>query len=157
MSGTLAFLLASLCPALVISPRACDVKGLGRRFTRQVGTGEMGGRGTTGGGMCTYLGPWGSGEPWLAWYPVIPLKREQWRLQPSDLDALAGSSGSQLAIPALHFLAHQSTPGSGTDHTGSAGQCSLPSLSLEGRGGVRPASVPCPHKLSRCVQKEWIG
>ena len=129
MSGTLAFLLASLWPDLVISPRACDVKGLGRRFIRQVGPGEMGGRGTTGGGMCTYLGPWGSREPWRAWYPIIPLKREQWRLKPSDLHALAGSSGSQLAIPSMHFLPHQSTPGSGTDHTGS-GQCSLPSLSL---------------------------
>lgn len=129
MSATLAFLLASLWPALVISPRACDVKGLGRRFTRQVGTGEMGGRGNTGGGMGTYLGPWGSREPWLAWYPIIPLRKEQWRLQPSDLDTLAGSSGSQLAIPSLYFLAHQSTPDSSTDHTGS-GQCSLPSLSL---------------------------
>lgn len=48
-------------------------------------------------GTNTYLGPWGSRKAWLAWRPIIPLRTEQWRLQPSERNTLAGPSGGQLA------------------------------------------------------------
>lgn len=41
-------------------------------------SGEMGGRGNTGGGMGTYLGPGGPESPGWPGIPVIPLKKEEW-------------------------------------------------------------------------------
>lgn len=76
----------------------------------QMGTGEMGGRGTTGGGTCTYLGPCGSRESWLAWCPIIPLRREEQRLQPSGhagqtLGQLGDHPSSALPLHTGPFLA----------------------------------------------------
>lgn len=50
-----------------------------------------------------------------------------------NLHTLAGSSGSQLAIPPLYSPAHQSTPGSSTGHTG-LGQHPSPLFVTLGQG-----------------------
>lgn len=99
-------------------------------------------------GTGTYLGPWGSRKTWLAWCPIISLRTEQWRLQPSDLDTLARPSGGQLAT-LLYPPAHLSTPGTST------GQLLPPLLALcpllpAAQGQLRT-------RFSRCVLKKWAG
>lgn len=100
-SGTQSHPVVSLWPALGVSPRFHDAKGPGGPH-QVIAPWKVGGRGSSTGGTSTYLGPWGSREPWLAWHPIIPLRREQERLQPSDMHTLVGPLRWQLATsPAL--------------------------------------------------------
>lgn len=82
-SGAWGLPTVSLGPALGVSTCPRSVKGPAGGLTRPMGAKGSGRQGSSGGGTGTYLGAWGSREPWLAWRPVIPLRREQLRLQPS--------------------------------------------------------------------------
>lgn len=106
----------------------------------------MGGRGRSRGGTGTYLGPWGSRKSWLAWGSIIPLRREQGRLQPSDVDTLARSSDGQLATP---FCTPQHT-------------CPLLAPALGSSSLFSSLALPCPQQpraspAGMCRRKGWAG
>lgn len=143
-SGTQGSPASPLWPVLGIS--LCPPCERARRgFARQMEPCKLGGRRSSGE---AYLGPWRSREPWLAWRPVIPLRREWWRLQPQTWTHwLAHTGNTPLSSPA-----QLSTPVTNTGHTGT-GSFSLPSSPLWGRGGVRSTSVPCAHQPR--ASPEW--
>ena len=79
-----------------------------------------------------------------------------------NLHTLAGSSGSQLAIPPLHSPAHQATPGSSTwSYWVGAAPLSPPRPSRAGVGSDPPLSlVPTSpeHTLAGvCRRNGWVG
>lgn len=148
MRGPRAFLLP-LCGPSWASACAHQAR---RGFAKETKPCKMGSRRSSGGGTGTYLGPWRSREPWLAWCPVIPLRREWWRLQPQ--------TWARRQHPSVHPT-QLSTPVTNTGYTG-MGSFSLPSSPLyAGVGSDLPLSPaltspgPAQNGLGRCVQKKW--
>lgn len=150
MSGTQGFSAALFWPALgVVSPYLCDAKGPGGAYQADR-TSEGGRQGGSRGSTGTYLGPWGSRKPWLAWRSIIPLRREQGRLQSSDVDALAGPAGGQLAA---FFCSPQHTCAVLVLVLGSS-SLSLPCVPSSPSPG--PAQQVCAEGMGGQVEREFI-
>lgn len=135
-SGTQRLPVASLWPALGVSLCFHDAKGPGGPH-QVIEPWKVGGRGSSTGGTSTYLGPWGSRKPWLAWHPIIPLRREQERLQPSGMHTLAAppSPLHPLSPAPISPGPAQNTP----QQVGAEG--------MEGQGKEREFVLQCEHPL----------